>query len=188
MYFEAFDDWQVAQRLWQFFALQFAVSTFFSGFALFAERRLTRGAVAFGVKEVGYIFAYLGLVGIAFQGAIGPLVKRFGEGRLVQIGFMLMVCSFVLIAGVRAVPYLLGAMTLFAVGSSLLRPNLTSLISQKAAPHRQGMVLGLMQSLMSMAQIVAPLVAGGLACAVGWSLPPLGRSLRRNSPVDCRDI
>jgi MFS family permease len=153
-------DRAVAPRFWQFFASQFAVSVFFSGFALFAERRLRDHGVPFGTRDVGYVFAYLGLVGIVFQGALGPLVKRSGESRLVQIGFALAGCSLALLARVRDVPYVLTAMTLFAVGTALLRPNLTSLISRRTAPHQQGMVLGLMQSLQSVAQIVAPVVSG----------------------------
>ena len=55
----------------------------------------------------------------------------------------------------------------------------------RAARHQQGMVIGLMQSLMSIAQIVAPVIAGfliqgqllarwalagGVFCAAGWAL------------------
>ena len=59
-----------------------------SGFALFAERRYTWNGNAFGVKEVGYVFAYVGFLGIILQGGlIGRLVQRFGEQKLVSSGF-----------------------------------------------------------------------------------------------------
>jgi MFS family permease len=44
----------------------------------------------------------------------------------------------------------------------VLRPTLTSLVSQSAAPSEQGVVLGLTQSLTSVAQIVAPPLGGWL--------------------------
>jgi MFS family permease len=47
-------------------------------------------------------------------------------------------------------------------GTGILRPALTSLITQQVARNEQGVLLGLNQSLISVAQIVAPAVAGAL--------------------------
>ena len=44
----------------------------------------------------------------------------------------------------------------------MLRPTLTSLITQNAGRHEQGVVLGLNTSLMSVAQILAPPLGGWL--------------------------
>ncbi len=65
-------------------------------------------------------------------------------------------------AGVHGIPLLLVAIALLTFGSANLRPSLTSLITIRASRHRQGMVIGLMQSLMAIAQIVAPVIAGFL--------------------------
>jgi multidrug resistance protein len=183
---ESFKDKQLAPLLWQFFAFTFAFSTFFSGFALFAERRFTYGGLPFGTKEVGYVFAFSGLIGVLIQGGgMGHLVKAFGESRLVQMGFAAMMAGFALLAAVRGIPYLLLAIALLTFGSAILRPSLTALITTRAARHRQGMVIGLMQSLMSVSQIVAPVIAGlliqtqflstwafagTLFCAIGWTI------------------
>jgi MFS family permease len=45
-------------------------------------------------------------------------------------------------------------------GNGVLRPALTSLITHQAGRHEQGVVLGITQSLMSVASIVAPVIAG----------------------------
>jgi predicted MFS family arabinose efflux permease len=184
-YVDAFKDGAVAPLLWQFFAFAFAFAMFISGFALFAERRFVYHASPFGAKEVGYVFAYLGLVGIFVQVVIGRLVKALGESRLVTIGFTTMAVGFALMSVVSYIPYLLLAITLLNFGNGVLRPSLTSLITRAAARHRQGMTIGLMQSTMSIAQIVAPVVAGtliehqflstwawagGLICGIGLSL------------------
>src|SRR6516164_4905581 len=159
----SFKDVQLGPLLWQFFAFTFAFSTFYSGFALFAERRFTHNGLPFGTKEVGYIFAFSGLIGALIQGGgMGRLVKMFGESRLVQVGFATMAVGFALLAGVHGIPFLLVAIGLQTFGGSVLRPSLTSLITMRAARHQQGMVIGLMQSLMSIAQIVAPVIAGFL--------------------------
>jgi multidrug resistance protein len=183
---QSFRDKQLGPMLWQFFAFTFAFSTFFSGFALFAERRFTYHGLPFRTKEVGYVFAFSGLIGVLIQGGgIGSLVKTFGENRLVQMGFVAMALGFALLAGVHAIPYLLIAIGLLTFGSAILRPSLTALITTRAARHRQGTVIGLMQSLMSISQIIAPIIAGFLIqtqflstwafagsifCAIGWTL------------------
>ena len=183
--FDSFRDPQLGPLLWQFFAFTFAFSTFFSGFALYAERRFTHNAMPFGPKEVGYVFAFSGLIGVLIQGGgMGSLVKAFGENKLVQMGFATMAVGFGMLAGVYGIPYLLIAIGLLTFGSAILRPSLTALITMRAARHRQGMVIGLMQFLMAISQIVAPViagfliqshllsmwsVAGTLFCAAGWA-------------------
>jgi MFS family permease len=53
------------------------------------------------------------------------------------------------------------------MGNGLIRPALTSLITQQVGRGEQGVVLGLNQSLMSIAQIVGPAIAGALIDR-GW--------------------
>jgi DHA1 family tetracycline resistance protein-like MFS transporter len=153
----------LGQLLWQFFAFTFAFAIFMSGFALFAERRYTWHGHAFGVKEVGLVFAYVGLLGIILQGGlIGRLVRRFGEEKLVASGFLSATAGFGLMGLTYRLPGLLAASSIASFGTGILRPALTSLITQRAGRDEQGVVLGLTQSLMSVAQIVAPVIAGYL--------------------------
>ncbi len=156
-------DPNVGPLLWQFFAFTFAFGTFVSGFALFAERRFTYGVAPFGPQEVGYVFAYSGLIGLIIQaGLIGVLVKAFGEARLVRAGFVSMLAGFVVMAWAVGLTELLVSITVLSFGSSIVRPSLTSLVTQRVGRNQQGMSMGLMQSLMSTAQIIAPVLAGVL--------------------------
>src|SRR5207237_5246445 len=50
--------------------------------------------------------------------------------------------------------------SLAAFGNGVIRPALTSLITQQAGRQEQGVVLGITQSLMSMASIVSPIIGG----------------------------
>ena len=59
-------------------------------------------------------------------------------------------------------PQLLVNSTFGSYGSGVLRPAVTSLITQKAGKREQGVVLGLTQSLTSVSAIVAPIIAGSL--------------------------
>jgi DHA1 family tetracycline resistance protein-like MFS transporter len=160
-YARYFREPKLAPLLWQFLAFAFAFSMFMTGFPLFAERRFQWHARPFGPKEVGYVYGYLGLLGIILQGGlIGSLVKKFGEVGLIRVGF------FCAMAGLAALGFAYGIAPMLIVtavassGMGVIRPAVTSLITQRAARSEQGVVLGLTQSLNSFSQIAAPALAG----------------------------
>jgi DHA1 family tetracycline resistance protein-like MFS transporter len=148
-------------RLLQFLCFMLSFSTFVSGFALFAERRFTWDGHPFGPREIGYVFGYVGFLGIILQGGlIGRLVKRFGEPTLAVMGFASLVVGYLWLGLAGTIVALLIASTISSFGNGVLRPALTSLITQTAGRHEQGVVLGLTQSMTSIASIIAPVVAG----------------------------
>lgn len=152
---------ELAPLLWQFFAFAFAFALFMSGFPLFAERRFSWDGRPFGPKQVGYVYAYVGLLGIILQGGlIGRLVKTFGEYKLARASFALFSIGLAALAFTYRIPVLLVVAAFTGIGSGGLRPALTSLITQKAMRTEQGTILGLTQSLMSVSQIAAPFIAG----------------------------
>ena len=149
------------ERLLQFLFFITSFSLFISGFALFAERRFTYQGRPFGPREIGYIFGYVGFLGIVLQGGlIGRLVKWFGENTLVAAGFVALVIGYFGLGLASSFTVLMIAGTLAAFGNGVIRPALTSLITQQAGRQEQGVVLGITQSLMSMASIVSPIVGG----------------------------
>ena len=149
------------ERLLQFLFFITSFSLFISGFALFAERRFTYQGRPFGPREIGYVFGYVGFLGIILQGGlIGRLVKRFGESTLVAAWFIALVIGYFGLGIASSFTLLMLTGTLAAFGNGVIRPALTSLITQQAGRQEQGVVLGITQSLMSMASIVAPVVGG----------------------------
>ncbi len=70
--------------------------------------------------------------------------------------------SYALLGLVRHVPELLGATALAAFGQGAVRPTLTAQITQQAGRSEQGLVLGMAQSLTSIAQTLAPILSGVL--------------------------
>ena len=160
-YARYFRDQNLAPLLWKFFAFTFAFSMFMSGFPLFAERRYEWHGHPFGPKEVGYVYAYLGFLGVILQGGlIGRLVKRFGEQPLVRAGFFFGMLGLAALGFTSAIPLMLVFTAIASSGTGTLRPTLTSLITQRASRSEQGVVLGLTQSLNSVSAICAPALAG----------------------------
>jgi len=162
-YLRYFRDPGLGPLLWQFLAFALTFSLFMTGFPLFAERRFLWQGHAFGAKEVGYVYAYLGFLGVILQGGLmGRLVRVFGEINLVRAGFFVAMAGLAALAFTSSIPLLLVVAAAASLGTGMNRPALTSLITQKASRSEQGVVLGLTQSLNSLAAICAPTVAGFL--------------------------
>ncbi len=163
IYSDSFRDPALGPLFRQFLAFIFSFVIFMSGFALFAERRFTFRGVPFGAREVGVAFAFAGFLGVIVQaGLIGRLVKRFGEAQLVRVGFACISFGFLCLGVAKSIPFLAFVIVVSFFGSSLLRPSLTSLITRNASKNQQGVTLGLTQSLMSISQVVGPLLSGVL--------------------------
>jgi MFS family permease len=166
-YVEYFRQPALATKLWQFLSFAFGFSMFIAGMPLVLERRLTWAGMPFGPEQVGYTWAFAGLLGICLQGpALGRLVKRFGERALNRAGFMGYVGGYALLAFCHSIPMLALATLVTSIGG-LVRPTLTSLITQATPREEQGVVLGLTQSLNSVALIIAPPL-GGFLIEHGW--------------------
>jgi len=177
----------------QFFLFSFAFSLFFSGFALYAERRFvtTHFDTAlmktvlepWSAREVGYLFAYSGLIGILWQGGlIGRLVKRYGEVKLTAAGFGASVVAYFAFGFVpedRLIP--LGIVSIVSsFGHSVVRPVLTSRITQAVGRHEQGVAIGISGSLSSVAMMMAPPTGGAMIdnhWLLAWALIPAGVSM-----------
>jgi DHA1 family tetracycline resistance protein-like MFS transporter len=173
-YAEYFARPELGPLLWQFFFFAFFFALSMSGFALFANARYRWQGKPVGPREVGYLFLWVGFLGAILQGAfIGKLVKWLGERTLVWTGFAVTAVSNTWLAWVYTIPGLLANLTLGSYGSGVLRPAVTALITHKAGRREQGVVLGLTQSLTSISQIVAPVIAGALidrGYLAGWAI------------------
>jgi MFS transporter, DHA1 family, tetracycline resistance protein len=138
-----------------------AFSIMTATFSLFMMFRL--GYDAF---HNGWVFAFVGIISAIIQGGlIGKLVKRFGEPLLVIIGGLLFSASLLAIPFVTAATGLLAILTLgaaTAIGQALSAPSLSSLASKSAGAGEQGGVLGVMQSVASLARAVGPSLAAAL--------------------------
>jgi DHA1 family tetracycline resistance protein-like MFS transporter len=141
------------------FIVAFSIMT--TSFALFTMYRF-----GFDASHNGYLFAFVGVVGAIIQGAlIGRLVKHFTELPLVVAG------AFLFAASLFAIPFtgpqsgLLALLLVgggFAIGNSLATPALTGLASKSVGRGEQGGVLGVTQSVASLARTVGPVISSAL--------------------------
>jgi MFS transporter, DHA1 family, tetracycline resistance protein len=146
----------------------FLVILFFLATFCFAAFEVTIGlllAQRFGYnqEQLGYYLTYCGVLSAFIQGgAIGPLVKRFGERKLISISLALLAISLLWLPYVSSVGMLLFVLAILAIGSGINRPPLFGMISKLTAQEEQGATLGVAQSSGSLARIVAPVFAAWL--------------------------
>jgi DHA1 family tetracycline resistance protein-like MFS transporter len=138
------------------FIVAFSIMT--STFAFYTMFRF-----GYDAQHTGYLFAYVGIIAVIIQGGlIGRLVKRFGELPLVIVGALCFAISLFAVPFVGPAAGGLAALLLgggvFSLGNSLATPALNSLASKSAGPAEQGIVLGVMQSVASLARAVGPLL------------------------------
>lgn len=159
----------LAPLVWVSFVGTFAFVGMESTFALFGARRL-----AFGLVETGLMFAYVGILSATVQGVlVRRLVPRFGELRLMRAGLLTTALALALLGLSREVWEVLLAGVPLALGSGLVFPTLTSLVSRRSGAHEQGGVLGVLASTGGLARVTGPIVATVLFQQVGIPAPYL---------------
>lgn len=128
----------------------------------------------FGVTEktIGYFYAYVGAISLVMRAVmLGPAVRRFGEVGVTRLGAVALVIG---LAGVPLPTNLTGLalMVLFVpVGTALLFPATTALVSRRTLRRETGQILGVQQSFGSVSRMVGPLGSGLVFQEVGIRYP-----------------
>lgn len=143
---------QVGLLLVLFFLSTFAFANFESTFALLLLERFGLTMV-----QVTYLFVFIGVLAALVQGGlVGRLARRYGETRLIVSGAVLLLPSYLAMTAVASIPALLAVLPFLALGAGLVGPALSSLVSRLSAEDEQGGILGVYQSMASMARILGP--------------------------------
>ncbi|MDP6574703.1 MAG: MFS transporter [Rhodospirillales bacterium] len=136
-------------------------------FAMWSERQF-----GWGPEQNGYLFAFVGILIAAVQGGlIGPLVRRFGEERLILQGTVALALGLVIIPLSESLAPLVAAMVIAAYGFSVTTPSLNSLISLRVGATEQGGVLGVARAATTLSRVVGPVCAGVLFAVFGKEWP-----------------
>jgi len=138
-----------------------AFSMYVSQFALFLAERFTWQGLPLGPREVGIAFTCAGAMNVLVQLKGMRWAERwFSDNQLICIGFCLAGVGYGALASVSGLPMLAVAVLLASLGTSLLRPTLMTALSGTVATSRQGQLMGVNQSLMALANVMGPPVAG----------------------------
>lgn len=116
-----------------------------------------------GAREVGLVFTVAGVVMVIVQGLfVGPLINRFGEAPLIQVGLLASAVGYWLLPQAPSVGTLLLIMGIMSVFSSAMRPAQATMLSKAASAEEQGIILGQNNSFMSIGRVFGPITGGFL--------------------------
>jgi multidrug resistance protein len=148
-------------------------------------------------KGVGYIFMYLGAMGVVVRaGLLGRLVDRFGEARLARAGIVLLAAGLWFSAAAHAWPVLFVGLTLMPLGTAFLFPSIGGILSRVVPSGQRGLYFGVQQTFGGVSRVAFPIGAGFLMDNVGTATPfwvagalvlaslPLASTLHASSMAD----
>lgn len=148
------------------FLLSFGLAGFESIFGLYSAQRY-----GFGPGQVGTVMVFIGVASVLVQGGlIGPLIKKLGENRVIQMALLISGIGFFLLLTANNFGLVLATTSFFAMGNAFLSPSVAALISRRSHGAEQGMSLGLHNSFLSLGRVAGPISAGFLF-DVNLSLP-----------------
>ena len=139
---------------------------------------LAKDRFGYTAAQNGFLFLFIGIVIALVQGGfVRRLAPKYGEQKLVIAGLAMILPGLILV-GVSGNLWLLYAgLFLLAVGSSLVTPCLTALVSLYTPTDRQGESLGVFRSLGSLGRAFAPILAAVVYWRFGSQWPYFGSAL-----------
>ena len=119
--------------------------------------------IGVGMKEIGFLFGYVGLWLVFTQGVVVRyLSKRVSSPVVLRY-------SMILLTGAIACLLLPTHLWMFflinpfvAIFHGITSPNITAVVSSQAAPNQQGEILGINQSMISVGQMLPAMIGGWL--------------------------
>lgn len=150
-----------------YFVIIFSMANIYGTFALLGYKIYN-----FTDKEIGYLFSIIGIVGAIVQGGLlRRIAKYVSDEKMVLAGI------FFMMIGLTGLPYgitfwgvaIVGGF--MSIGSGVLQPTVLALVSREANKESQGSILGLNQSLASLARVLGPLWGGIAYEYIGYQFP-----------------
>nr|WP_234573588.1 MFS transporter [Rhodohalobacter sp. 614A] len=136
---------------------QGALSMFETTYALHAQQIL-----GYSVLEMGFIFMACALgMSISQIGLTGSLIDRWGEERLLPVGYLLVGLALFLLMFANAFALIIMVVSILALGMALVTPGLASLTS-KISDSRVVERMGLLASISSLGLAAGSFLGAGL--------------------------
>lgn len=188
----------VARLIWIYAIGMMAFMAMNGVLALYLQARF-----AFTERTIGYLYTFVGTISLVMRSVVlGPAVGRFGEVGALRLGLGALAAGFALVALAPTTPLFVAFLVLVPVGTALLFPATTSLVSSHAERHELGATMGVQQAYGGASRLVGPLWAGaafqlfgpaspfwissGLAVATLLFAAGLARPARAERPVEAR--
>ncbi|MFP5385719.1 MAG: ferrochelatase [Bacteriovoracia bacterium] len=137
----------------------FLFITAFSGME-FTLTFLAVERLGYSSMDNAYMFIFIGFViGMVQGGYVRRKAHQIGERKMSFQGLIAIIPGLILLAYAQAGWMLYGGLFFLAVGSAMIIPCLTSLVSFYTPAHMQGQSLGIFRSLGALGRVLGPVYA-----------------------------
>lgn len=147
---------KVRDILIMFFVYNVAFFLFISNLGLFAEAQFHVNA-----DQVSFYMVWIGIIRVLIQTfLIARILNMLGENRILVSGIFSMAISMLILAFSAEYLFVFVPLIFLAYGTGVSRPVLTSELTNSVTQKETATILGINNSLNSVAQIVTPIVGG----------------------------
>lgn len=141
------------------FFITFGFSLFTQFFSIFLKKQFQMD-----MSEIGMLFGYIGLWSVIAQGAVlRPLSKRFSSIQILKVSLFSIAILMIVIILPPNPTYYYFIIPFVAISQGMTQPNINTIITNQAPANEQGQILGINQSVQSLAMAVPPMMAGFLS-------------------------
>ncbi len=169
---QAFNNIKLRPGIIALFLFGLALSSQQSTFSLFLNQEYNFNSIM-----VGLVTAGMGLIVIFNQAfALKKIWLRYFKEESLIIWLMLLLAIGFLLMGITYLWIFIIGILIIALAQSVLRAVMTSQIAKKGEAGEQGLILGILNSVMSLSMVIGPLLAGVLF-GLKSNLPFLAASL-----------
>ena len=146
----------IRNSLLMFFIYTIAFFLFISNISLFGAAQFHATA-----EQVSFYMVWIGVIRVGIQTVlIARILRFFGETRALVTGIFSMIISMVTLVFSVAYLFVFVPLIFLAYGTGVSRPLLTSKLTNSVTQKETGTILGVNNSLTSVAQIIAPILGG----------------------------
>lgn len=114
-------------------------------------------------QQIGMLFAFIGIWIVVAQGGIQrPLTKKYSSLSIIKISAILIgiTLPLLLYPSSTQASYLFYILPFLSVFQGITQPNVTVVVSNQVGTTEQGQILGINQSIQSLAMAIPPIIAG----------------------------
>jgi MFS family permease len=123
-------------------------------------------------KTIGYVFLYVGIFSVLMRSAlIGPIVDRIGEAWSIRSGAAILILGLVAYPMAPNLWSLAFIVPLVPIGTSLLFPATTAMMSRYSHRSELGLTMGIAQTFAGVSRVLAPLLSTTLFQRISHGMP-----------------
>jgi MFS family permease len=127
-----------------------------------------------GVTEhsIGYFIMYLGGLGVVVRTVVlGRMVDGLGEMPVARFGAVALAAGLALTGIAHTLPVVMIGFTLMPIGTGLLFPCVTGMLSQAVLSSERGLYMGVQHAFGGVSRVAFPIAAGFLMDRFGVGVP-----------------